>query len=154
MKVNGSNVLMLQNHFFCNINDSFVIEIFYIQTVPGTKHHRFILGLTFFAKSSFFRHKKRLMRIEHLQSRRIISSEPYFKGKSQRCNAHCSLLLPWYCSSSSYRKCCEIQLCIFCHLSYDLLVVPLVFQKIVLGLELWIYQSHAVYWIMCALHLD
>ena len=37
---------------------SFVIEIFYFQTVPGTKHHRFILGLTFFSLPSFFRHQK------------------------------------------------------------------------------------------------
>ena len=37
---------------------SFVIEIFYFQTVPGTKHHRFIFILTFYAMPSFFRHQK------------------------------------------------------------------------------------------------
>ena len=37
---------------------SFVIEIFYFQTVPGTKHHRFILYLTFYNMPSFFRHQK------------------------------------------------------------------------------------------------
>ena len=45
---------------FCNslICKSFVIEIFYFQTVPGTKHHRFIFILTFYAMPSFFRHQK------------------------------------------------------------------------------------------------
>ena len=37
---------------------SFEIEIFYFQTVPGTKHHRFIFTLTFSAIPSFFRHQK------------------------------------------------------------------------------------------------
>ena len=37
-----------------------------------------ILGLTFFATPSFFRHEKRLRRIEHLQDQGFISSELYF----------------------------------------------------------------------------
>ena len=37
---------------------SFVIEIFYFQTVPGTKHHRLMFSLTFFAMLLFFRHQK------------------------------------------------------------------------------------------------
>ena len=45
---------------FCNslICKSFVIEIFYFQTVPGTKHHRFMINLTFYAVPSLFRHQK------------------------------------------------------------------------------------------------
>ena len=45
---------------FCNslICKSFVIEIFYFYTVPGTKHHRFMFDLTFSAMLSFFRHQK------------------------------------------------------------------------------------------------
>ena len=37
---------------------SFVIKIFYLYTVPGTKHHRFMFSLTFSAMPSFFRHQK------------------------------------------------------------------------------------------------
>ena len=37
---------------------SFVIEILYFQTVPGTKHHIFMLTLTFFTMLLFFRHQK------------------------------------------------------------------------------------------------
>ena len=37
---------------------SFVIDIFYFQTVPGTKHHRVMLTLTFSAMPLFFRHQK------------------------------------------------------------------------------------------------
>ena len=37
---------------------SFVIEILYKQTVPGTKHHSFIIVFTFFSTPSFFRHQK------------------------------------------------------------------------------------------------
>ena len=37
---------------------SFVIEIFNFQTVPGTKQHRFMFNLTFYAMPSFFRHQK------------------------------------------------------------------------------------------------
>ena len=37
---------------------SFVIEIFYFQTVPGTKHHRLMYNLTFSAMASVIRHQK------------------------------------------------------------------------------------------------
>ena len=40
-----------------------------------------MLGLTFFATPSFFRHKKKLRRIEHLQDQGFISSELYFSKK-------------------------------------------------------------------------
>ena len=37
---------------------SFVIEIFNFQTVPGTKQHRFMFNLTFYAMPIFIRHQK------------------------------------------------------------------------------------------------
>ena len=43
-----------------------------------TKHHRFIKLLTFFAISVFFRHKKRLRKIEHLHQKGTFSWDPYF----------------------------------------------------------------------------
>ena len=55
-----------------------LIEKFYIQTVPGTKHHRFLVSLIFLLHLSFFRHNKRLRRVEHLQRKETLSSEPYF----------------------------------------------------------------------------
>ena len=66
----------------------FEITIFYIQTVPGTKHHRFILELTFFATPLFFQtQKKRLMRIVHLQDLEFVSFELYFSSSlSQKYN--------------------------------------------------------------------
>ena len=54
----------------------------------GTKHHRFIPGLTFLATTLFFRHKKRLRKIEHLQDQGFISSELYF-----------SLVLMYHCTT-------------------------------------------------------
>ena len=58
-----------------------LIEKFYIQTVPGTKHHRFLVSLIFLLQLSFFRHNKRLRKVEHLQRKETISSEPYFRCK-------------------------------------------------------------------------
>ena len=55
-----------------------LIEKFYIQTVPGTKHHRFLVSLIVLKHLSFFGHNKRLRRVEHLQRKETISSEPYF----------------------------------------------------------------------------
>ena len=57
-----------------------LIEKFYIQTVPGTKHHRFFVCLTFHLHLSFFRHNKRLRRGEHLQRKETLSCEPYFSN--------------------------------------------------------------------------
>ena len=68
-----------------------LIEKFYIQTVPGTKHHRFLVSLIFLLQLSFFRHNKRLQRKE------TISSEPYF-----RCNSITNLV-PLVNFSSSFR---------------------------------------------------
>ena len=46
---------MFYNRLICL---SFVIEIFNFQTVPGTKQHRFIFYLSFYAMPLFFRHQK------------------------------------------------------------------------------------------------
>ena len=86
MKVKLSNVSMLQNHpFFLTFFNSLkcvgsLIEKFYIQTVPGTKHHRFLVSFIFLLHLPFFRHNKRLRRREHLQRKETISCEPYFSG--------------------------------------------------------------------------
>ena len=77
------NVLMLQNIHSITFYSSlkfvgFLIDKFYIQTVPGTKHHRFLVSLIFLLHLLFFRHNKRLRRVEHLQRKGALSFEPYF----------------------------------------------------------------------------
>ena len=58
-----------------------LIEKCYIQTIPGTKHHRFLVTLIFLLHLSFFGHKIRLRRGEHLQRKETHSCEPYFNSK-------------------------------------------------------------------------
>ena len=82
-----------------------LIEKFYIQTVPGTKHHRFLVSLIFLLHLSFFRHNERLRRVEHLQRKETLSSEPYFR-RIQRC------ILACHSSISTGKKTGKTHLCV------------------------------------------
>ena len=78
------NVSMLQNIHSITFYSSlkcvgFLIDKFCIQTVPGTKQHRFIFKLTILLHSWFFRHKKRLRSLEHLQGRETVYLKLYFR---------------------------------------------------------------------------
>ena len=77
------NVSMLQNIHSITFYNSlkcvgFLVDKSYIQTVPGTKQHRFILRLTILLHLWFFRHKKRLRSLEHLQGRETVYLKLYY----------------------------------------------------------------------------